>query len=154
MAVWRKLIAGEISLERRDAISADNQVSEARSIVIEESKAAIGLVKRAISAYIDSGFDNTHIANLPQLLDSVRGAFQMINANKLPAVTLGATEFMRRFVNREAVNPATDVQALETLADAMISIEYYLNELGRRHIADERILLVAEDSIATLQAFN
>lgn len=145
---------GEISLERRDAISADNQVSEARSIVIEESKAAIGLVKRAISAYIDSGFDNTHIANLPQLLDSVRGAFQMINANKLPAVTLGATEFMRRFVNREAVNPATDVQALETLADAMISIEYYLNELGRRHIADERILLVAEDSIATLQAFN
>ncbi len=78
----------------------------------------------------------------------------MINANKLPAVTLGATEFMRRFVNREAVNPATDVQALETLADAMISIEYYLNELGRRHIADERILLVAEDSIATLQAFN
>ena len=111
-------------------------------------------MKRAISAYIDSGFDNTHIANLPQLLDSVRGAFQMINANKLPAVTLGATEFMRRFVNREAVNPATDVQALETLADAMISIEYYLNELGRRHIADERILLVAEDSIATLQAFN
>ena len=46
------------------------------------------------------------------------------------------------------------MQALETLADAMISIEYYLNELGRRHIADERILLVAEDSIATLQAFN
>ena len=145
---------GEISLARRDEISADNQVSEARSIVIEESKAAIGLVKRAISAYIDSGFDSTHIANLPQLLDSVRGAFQMINVNKLPEVTLGATQFMRRFVSRAAVNPAADVQALETLADAMISIEYYLNELGRRHIADERILLVAEDSIATLRRAN
>ncbi|MFT6593519.1 MAG: hypothetical protein ACJAU3_001588 [Zhongshania sp.] len=61
---------------------------------------------------------------------------------------------MRRFVSRAAVNPAADVQALETLADAMISIEYYLNELGRRHIADERILLVAEDSIATLRRAN
>ena len=142
---------GELSLERRDAISVDNQVSEAKSIVIEESKAAIGLVKRAISAYIDSGFDATHIANLPQLLDSVRGAFQMINASKLPEVTLGASQFMRRFVERDAVNPASDVQALETLADAMISIEYYLNELGRRHIADEGILKVAEDSIATLK---
>ncbi|CAA0119721.1 hypothetical protein [Zhongshania aliphaticivorans] len=142
---------GELSLERRDAISVDNQVSEARSIVIEESKAAIGLVKRAISAYVDSGFEPTHIANLPQLLDSVRGAFQMINANKLPQVTLGASQFMRQFVGRDTVNPASDVQALETLADAMISIEYYLNELGRRHIADEAILQVAEDSIATLQ---
>lgn len=142
---------GELSLERRDAISVDNQVSEAKSIVIEESKAAIGLVKRAISAYIDSGFDGTHIANLPQLLDSVRGAFQMINANKLPEVTSGASEFMRQFVGRDAVNPASDVQALETLADAMISIEYYLNELGRRHIADEGILQVAEDSIASLK---
>jgi hypothetical protein len=142
---------GELSLERRDAISVDNQVSEAKSIVIEESKAAIGLVKRAISAYIDSGFDATHIANLPQLLDSVRGAFQMINASKLPEVTLGASQFMKRFVERDAVNPASDVQALETLADAMISIEYYLNELGRRHIADEGILKVAEDSIATLK---
>jgi hypothetical protein len=142
---------GDISLERRDEISADNQVSEARSIVIEESKAAIGLVKRAISAYIDSGFDSTHIANLPQLLDSVRGAFQMINVKKLPDVTLGASEFMRRFVDRESVNAASDVQELETLADAMISIEYYLNELGRRHIADERILQVAEDSIAQLR---
>ncbi|CAA0089124.1 Uncharacterised protein [Zhongshania aliphaticivorans] len=145
---------GEISLERRDEISADNQVSEARSIVIEESKAAIGLVKRAISAYIDSGFDSTHLANLPQLLNSVRGAFQMIGATKLPEVTLGATEFMSRFIARNAVNPAADVQALETLADAMISIEYYLNELSRRHIADERILHVAEDSVASLQAVN
>lgn len=145
---------GEISLERRDEISADNQVSEARSIVIEESKAAISLVKRAISAYIDSGFDNQHIANLPHLLDSVRGAFVMINAHKLPELTQGATEFIARFVGRETVNPAADVQALETLADAMISIEYYLNELGRRHMADEGILLVAEDSIATLRAMK
>jgi hypothetical protein len=145
---------GEITLERRDEISADNQVSEARSIVIEESKAAISLVKRAISAYIDSGFDSQHIANLPHLLDSVRGAFVMINAHKLPELTQGATEFVARFAGRETVNPASDVQALETLADAMISIEYYLNELGRRHIADESILLVAEDSIATLRAMK
>jgi hypothetical protein len=143
-----------ISLERRDEISADNQLSEARSIVIEESKAAITLVKRAISAYIDSGFDNQHIANLPHLLDSVRGAFVMINAHKLPELIKDITELIASFVGRETVNPVLDVQTFEILADAMISIEYYLIELGLRHIADESILLVAEDSIATLRAMK
>lgn len=143
---------GDLSIERRDAISADNQLSEARSIVIDESKAAIGMVKRAISAYIESDFDSTHISNLPQLLNSVRGAFYMIGVAKLPQVTGGATEFIRGFVERSQINPAKDVQSLETLADAMISIEYFLTEFGRRHIADERILQVAEDSVALLLA--
>ncbi|WP_320836635.1 hypothetical protein [Zhongshania sp.] len=143
---------GDLSIERRDAISADNQLSEARSIVIEESKAAIGMVKRAISAYIESDFDSTHISNLPQLLNSVRGAFYMIGVAKLPEVTGGATEFIRGFVERRHIDPAKDVQSLETLADAMISIEYFLTEFGRRHIADERILQVAEDSVALLRA--
>jgi hypothetical protein len=145
---------GNLSLERRDAISNDNQVSEARSIVIEESKAAIGLVERAISAYIESGFDSTHIAHLPQLMNSVRGAFEMINVPKLPEVTRGAASFLNEFVDRKRKNPNEDVQALETLADAMISIEYFLNELGRRHIADERILQVAEDSVSALKAYS
>jgi len=143
---------GDLTIERRDAISADNQLSEARSIVIDESKAAIGMVKRAISAYIDSDFDRTHISNLPQLLNSVRGAFYMIGVEKLPEVTSGATDFISGFVERTQVNPASDIQSLETLADAMISIEYYLNELGRHHTADARILQVAEDSVALLRA--
>ena len=68
--------------------------------MIDESKAAIGMVKRAISAYIESDFDSTHISNLPQLLNSVRGAFYMIGVAKLPQVTGGATEFIRGFVER------------------------------------------------------
>ncbi|WP_373094946.1 hypothetical protein [Zhongshania sp.] len=143
---------GDLSIERRDAISADNQLSEARSIVIDESKAAIGMVKRAISAYIESDFDSTHISNLPQLLNSVSGAFYMMGVGKLPEVTSGATDFIRGFVERTTINPSQDVQSLETLADAMISIEYFLTEFGRRHIADERILQVAEDSVALLKA--
>ena len=141
---------GDLSIERRDAISADNQLSEARSIVIEESKAVIGMVKRAISAYIESDFDSTHISNLPQLLTSVQGAFYMIGIKKLPEATAGARDFISSFVERSQINPTKDIQSLETLADAMISIEYFLVELGRRYIADERILQVAEDSVALL----
>ncbi|MFT5888352.1 MAG: hypothetical protein ACI9BO_001171 [Zhongshania sp.] len=145
---------GDLSLERRDAISNDNQVSEARSIVIEESKAAIGLVERAISAHIKSGFDSSLIAYLPQLMNSVRGAFEMIDVPKLPEVTRGAASFLNEFVDRKRKNSSEDVQALETLADAMISIEYFLNELGRRHIADERILQFVEDSVSALKAYS
>lgn len=139
-----------LSIDKRDSISADNQVSEATAIVIEEAKSAIGMIKRAIASYIDSGFDSTHIANVPSSLSSVRGAFDILKMRRLAAVTGSATRFVKTFMGRESSDAQRDAQALETLADAMISVEYYLGELESRHIPDEKILLIAEDSLKQL----
>ncbi len=135
-----------LSIDKRDRISADNQVSEATAIVIAEAKSAIGMVKRALAAYIDSGFDSTHIANVPPSLDSIRGAFEMLKMRRLAAVSASAAAFVKVFIDRRTSN----AQLLETLADAMISVEYYLGELESRHLPDEKILLIAEDSLKQL----
>lgn len=139
-----------LSIDKRDSISSDNQVSEATAIVIEESKSAIGMVKRAIASYIDSGFDKTHIANVPSSLVSVCGAFQMLKMARLAAVTRAAIQFVKSAIVAEGEARQRDVQALETLADAMISIEYYLSELESRHLPDDKILCIAEDSLEQL----
>ncbi|WP_372861343.1 hypothetical protein [Spongiibacter sp.] len=139
-----------LSIDKRDSISADNQVSEATAIVIDEAKSAIAMVKRAIGSYIDSGFDGSHIANVPQSLDSVRGAFQILKMGRLAGVAASAANFVKTFVAREGGDPQREVQSLETLADAMISVEYYLGELESRHLPDGKVLAIAEDSLKQL----
>ncbi len=139
-----------LSIDKRDSISADNQVSEATAIVLDEAKSAISLVKRAIAAYIDSGFDATHIANTPTSLNTVRGAFQMLKMRRLAAVAVSSVAFMQAFVARGDIDPTRDAQSLETLADAMISMEYYLGEMERRHLPDDSILGIAEEALQQL----
>ncbi|AKH69773.1 hypothetical protein IMCC21906_02105 [Spongiibacter sp. IMCC21906] len=134
-----------------DRINTDNQLAIARDIVIQESKDIISLVKRSISAYADSGYDATHIGTLPDLLHSVRGAFKLMNMPKITEVMRAAAVFMDRFVHRSNIEISEDNKTLETLADTMISIEYYLNELGRHYVADDQILRLAEDSLAELR---
>jgi hypothetical protein len=41
-------------------------------------------------------------------------------------------------------------QLLETLADALISLEYYFSEIAAGRTPDEKILGVAEESLAAL----
>jgi hypothetical protein len=140
----------DLSLAKRDSINADNLVNEARSLVIEEAKAVVSMVKRALASYLESGFDISHIVNVPQSLDSVRGALQLMQLNKAAAISVSAVAFVKSFLKRNELNAETDVRSMEVLADAMISIEYYLNDLGRHFIGDEKILKIAEDSLVAL----
>jgi hypothetical protein len=43
-----------------------------------------------------------------------------------------------------------EVALLETLADALISLEYYLGQLEVRKDADDAVLKIADDSLAAL----
>lgn len=139
-----------LSIDKRDSISADNQLSEATALVLEEARSAIALVKRAIGSYIDSGFDASHIANTPASLNAIRGAFQMLKMHRLTAVALSSVAFLNAFIARDDIEPSRDTHALETLADAMISMEYYLGEMERRHLPDDNILSIAEEAMQQL----
>ena len=74
-----------------------------------------------------------------------------MNMPKITEVMRAAAVFMDRFVHRSNIEISEDNKTLETLADTMISIEYYLNELGRHYVADDQILRLAEDSLAELR---
>lgn len=139
-----------LSFDQRDAVNTDNIVSEAKSLVVEEAKSVVALAKRALAAYIESGFDIMQITNLPSNFDAVRGAFALIGLSRLTAVLASSRDFMDAYLKRTEEGDDGDARAMETLADAMISIEYYLAELERRFIANDDILLVAEDSLQQL----
>lgn len=141
-----------LSFEQRDAVNTDNIVSEAKSLVIEEAKSVVALAKRSLAAYIESGFDIMQISNLPANFNAIRGAFELMGIPRLAAVLTASRDFIEHYLSRaeDHGDGEGDAQAMETLADAMISIEYYLAELERRFIANDNILVVAEDSLQQL----
>ncbi|WP_456489986.1 chemotaxis protein [Marinobacter nauticus] len=120
-------------------------LQEAIWVVADEARSALTLAKRAITAFIESDYDKLHLANLPGTLRSIWGGLQMVDdpiaANVIARV---ATSIQERLLDaREA--PAS--QVLEALADALTSLEYYIEGVGRREDRNVDLLKLAQSSL-------
>jgi hypothetical protein len=134
----------------RQQIVADSQFAEAARIVIDEAQSGIALAKRAIISYVESNFDPIHIANVAVTLNTVRGGVQILNHTRAAAILKGCIAFLDAHTQDRQHSAPQRHQLLETLADALISLEYYLSELAAVRTPDEKILTVAEESLAAL----
>ncbi len=133
----------------RKKIVAGSQLAEAEYLVIKEAQSGIALAKRAITSYVDSNFDTAHISNVITTLNTVRGGLHVLNYTRAAAVLKSCGAFIGGHINGS--DPGNQRhQLLETLADALISLEYYLAELENSPKANEKILDVAEESLAAL----
>ncbi|MVF13641.1 response regulator [Ketobacter sp. MCCC 1A13808] len=124
------------------------QISKARSAVIEESRAGLENAKDAISEYISSDFDSNSLQAVPDILHSVRGGLLMVPLSHPAALLQSCILFIsERLID---ANERPHWKQLDTLADAITSVEYYLERLGDRFPGDEDILAIAEDAVANL----
>ncbi|MDO3385687.1 pilus assembly protein [Gilvimarinus sp. SDUM040013] len=148
MSLSEEKLAALNALSREEALSS-SQIMEAEALVIEEAEAGLALIKRGLSSYAESNYDIGHIKNVASTLTSVRGGMLVLNLPRAAAV-VAASE---RFVNEALLGsePLAAVQhLLETFADAIISLEYYLDALKSDKNADTNVLLVAEESLQAL----
>ena len=134
----------------RKQIIAESQLAEAAHIVIDECQNGIALSKRAITAYTESNFDPAHIANVATTLNAVRGGVQILGYRRAASILKGCIAFIDLISHERQASTPQRQQLLETLADALISMEYYLIELAAGRAPDDRILAVAEESLAAL----
>ena len=120
-------------------------LQEALFVVADEARSALTLAKRAITAFIESDYDKLHLANLPGTLHSIWGGLHMVNdpaaADVLERVAASIQE--RLLDAREA--PPT--QVLEALADALTSLEYYIESIGKREERNADLLKLAQSSL-------
>ncbi|AUM13282.1 Hpt domain-containing protein [Ketobacter alkanivorans] len=124
------------------------QISKARSAVIEESRSGLENAKDAISDYIGSNFDIDSLQAVPDILHSVRGGLMMVPLTHPAALLQSCISFISEQLIEARVQP--DWKQLDTLADAITSVEYYLERLGDRFPGDEDILSIAEEAVAAL----
>ena len=124
--------------------------SEARKIVdalMREASTNLSRVKDDIVAFIESPWAHDRVLAVPKLLDEVGGALRMLDLHR-PADLLGG---IGRFVDNELIadRRIPTAEQMDTLADAMAGVEYYL-ESARDARGGERILDGTQRSLETL----
>ncbi len=128
---------------------ATHQLAEARIVVVDEAQAGLSLAKRAITAYLESSGDKLHLANVPVTLQAVRGGLWFLNQGRAAMLVGACADYIQSKMLETSQMPSE--QMLETLADALTSLEYYL-EAGAvlRPETTPSVLDLAEESVRAL----
>ena len=128
---------------------ANHQLNEARIVVVDEAQAGLALAKRAITAYLESGGDKMHLSNVPFSLQAVRGGLWFLEQRRASMLVGACADYIQTRMLESGQMPSE--QMLETLADALSSLEYYM-EAGAVMRPETRpsVLDLAEESVKAL----
>ncbi|HLT04625.1 MAG TPA: Hpt domain-containing protein [Pseudomonas sp.] len=124
-------------------------VAQIHQLVIKEARTGLEQAKDAIIEFIASQWNHEHLARVPELLTQVRGGLGMIPLQRAAELL----EACNRYICERLLEPRAvpDWQHLDTLADAITGVEYYLERLSEDHASQgELILDVAEESLGSL----
>ena len=126
-----------------------HQLNEARIVVVDEAQAGLALAKRAITAYLEAGGDRMHLSNVPFSLQAVRGGLWFLGQERAALLVGACADYIQRQMFDAPQMPSE--QMLETLADALSSLEYYL-EAGAvmRPETQPSVLDLAAESVRAL----
>jgi chemosensory pili system protein ChpA (sensor histidine kinase/response regulator) len=128
--------------------SASDQLSDAQSAVLRESRSALEKAKDAVIEYIASQWNPTHLTAIPELIDSVRGSLAILQLERPAQVLAGATRYIAERLVAGQHRP--DWQEMDTLADVITSVEYYLERIANDAQGGDHILDIAERSLSKL----
>ncbi|MGE4071191.1 MAG: Hpt domain-containing protein [Lysobacterales bacterium] len=114
----------------------------------KEASANIQQAKQDIVAFIESPWDHSKIEQIPRLLDEISGAMRMLNLPEPAALLGGVVRFAEVELLQHRRVPSGD--QLDLMADAIASIEFYLEAVkeGRRN--RDKILDVTRRSLEAL----
>lgn len=143
-----EMLAKANSLAKEEVIAQSN-LAEAEKVVLEEAQAGLSLIKRGIMSYQESNFDKNHIANLGKTLNSVRGAMIVLNMTRGADIANRCIAFVENTLLKAEPGGALP-QMLETFADAIISMEYYLENYINIGVKDDSVLDIADESVKAL----
>jgi hypothetical protein len=139
----------EINELSRNQMIVKSHLAGAQMVVLEEAEAGLNMVKRALNSYSESSYDRAHIKNVSKTLNSIRGGMLVL---ELPRAAEIVSSFIK-FIDGSLLSnnePAALTHMLETFADALICLEYYLGCLKVDKFTSPDTLVVAEESMAAL----
>src|SRR5690606_13537394 len=107
-----------------------------------------GAAREDFVAFIETNWDHARLESVPRLLEEVAGALRILELPQ-PADYL---EGVRRYIVTELIGRrrVPSGRQLDTLADAMASLEYYLEALRDRRPNRNEILEIARSSLEAL----
>lgn len=116
----------------------------ARLGVIVEAQVELNIAKRAITTFVEAGYDPAELESIVAVFETVRGGMDVIAAPRAASVLQRCEQFIE---GKSADELSKEPALLETLADAIVSLEYYLqlSETGQQ--IDDSVLDLADESL-------
>jgi chemosensory pili system protein ChpA (sensor histidine kinase/response regulator) len=123
-------------------------IDDAQLTVLAEARNGLEHVKQCVVDYVSSNWDRTRLSEVPSLLGAVRGALTMVTLTR-PADLLGRCS---AFVERKLLSgKIPDWVTLDTFADAISGVDYYLERLCEQTSPGEDIVTRVERSVQLLE---
>ena len=133
---------------QQDSPYGQQQLDQANTALLQEARNSLEQVKTAIVNFIASQWNTDEIRQVPGLLHSISGGLKLVPLEQAAGMLQACERFVQEALLEGRFIP--DLEQLDTLADAITSIEYYL-ERKSQGIRDNSIVLqLAEDSLVAL----
>ncbi|MCK5875336.1 MAG: Hpt domain-containing protein [Alcanivoracaceae bacterium] len=138
------------SSDREGALAVvPDHVQKARDAVIRECRAGLEEAKDGIVEFIASQWQKSHLADVPEKLTAVRGGLGMILLPRPAAVLRQCVIYINeKLLPEESEKP--DWRSMDTLADAITSVEYYLERITDDPESGDEMLDLARNSVGML----
>ncbi|TLM77996.1 Hpt domain-containing protein [Microbulbifer harenosus] len=140
-------LAAVVERDRRND-SESPLMGEATARVLREARIGLETVKEAVVEYIASHWDAGHLSLVPKRLQEVCGGLDMVGYQRAAEIVGACKNYIDERLIGAGDQP--DWKLLDTLADAVTSVEYYLERRADGIEDADMLLALAEDSVATL----
>jgi len=118
--------------------------------LLGEAGQNLNRAKEQIVAFIEAPWDYANLDECPALLQEVIGALRMLELNEPAELLGGVVNYLRQHLIETHGVPSPE--ELDTLADALESIEYYLGALTDRRPGRDQALALARERVSGLGA--
>jgi chemosensory pili system protein ChpA (sensor histidine kinase/response regulator) len=130
-----------------DATGADSQRTV--EVLAQEAINNFAAARERFVAFIETNWDHTQLQEVPRLLEEVAGAMRILELSQAADYLIGVRSYVATELLGKRRVPGG--QQLDTLADAMASLEYYLEALRERRPNREEILEITRTSLENLR---
>ncbi len=118
-------------------------------VLAHEAIANFAAAREHFVAFIETNWNHQQLHEVPRLLGEVAGALRMLDLSTPADYLQGVRQYISvELIGRQRVPSG---RQLDTLADAMASLEYYLEALRERRQGREDILDITRTSLETLR---
>lgn len=126
----------------------DAEFDQVRMVVADEAIRDIAQAKDSILAFMESGSDFSLLDKVPQIFHQISGGLLLLGEPRAASIVDALCNYVADGVCGASMRP--DQPTFDALADAVSSVEYYLEGLREGRLFGQSILDAAEHGIARL----
>ena len=127
---------------------AKSEYTQVMDVVLQEAIADLVRAKDAIIAYTESSHDADALSEVPQWFSQVKGGLLLLGEARAAALTGSAAKYVENELIKNKKHPQQ--QELDSLADCICGLEYYLESRKEQRMYGGSAIGVAEESIERL----